>query len=381
MPKAETHFASPERLGRGVIKEQYEKVLSLEHTKEILNSFPNIVLVLNKQRQVVFANETFVEILGIKEFEEALGQRPGELLECVNSAILQGGCGTSKNCRYCGAVLTILKSQETGEEQESEARLTTRKEDKIVPLDFHVIAKPLIIDEEQFTVVIMSDISTIKRKEYLERTFMHDMINTTWSLTGRIEFFPRDGLNEIQDEYFDRIKIEINKLLDDIQAQRDLLKLDQKELVTEFSQVDSLELIQMIIHTLSTDKTAKSKKIIIAKDSVSINLKTDERLLRRSLINLLKNALEASTIDEEIIIGCKQVINEVVFWVQNKAVLSEEVKSQIFQRFFSTKGLGRGLGTYSVRILVEEHLNGQVNFESSKKVGTIFRIILPLKVD
>lgn len=381
MPKADTHFASPERLERGVIKEQYEKVLSLEHTKEILNSFPNIVLVLNKQRQVVFANDTFVKILGIKEFEEALGQRPGELLECVNSAILQGGCGTSKNCRYCGAVLTILKSQETGEEQESEARLTTRKENKIVPLDFHVIAKPLIIDEDQFTVVIMSDISTMKRKEYLERTFMHDMINTTWSLTGRIEFFPRDGLNEIQDEYFNRIKIEINKLLDDIQAQRDLLKLDQKELVTEFSEVDSLELVQMIIQTLSTDKTAKNKKIKIAKDSISINLKTDERLLRRSLINLLKNALEASTIDEEIIIGCKQVINEVVFWVQNKAVLSEEVKSQIFQRFFSTKGLGRGLGTYSVRILVEEHLNGQVNFESSKKVGTIFRIILPLKVD
>lgn len=380
MPKAETHFASPERMERGVIKEQYEKVLSLEHTKEILNSFPNIVLVLNKQRQVVFANDTFVKILGIKEFEEALGQRPGELLGCVNSAILQGGCGTSKNCRYCGAVLTILKSQETGEEQESEARLTTRKENKIVPLDFHVIAKPLIIDEDQYTVVIMSDISTMKRKEYLERTFMHDMINTTWSLTGRIEFFPRDGLNEIQDEYFNRIKIEINRLLDDIQAQRDLLKLDQKELITEFSEVDSLELVKMIIQTLSTDKTAKNKKIKIAKDSVSINLKTDERLLRRSLINLLKNALEASTIDEEIIIGCKQVINEVVFWVHNNAVLSEEVKSQIFQRFFSTKGQGRGLGTYSVRILVEEHLNGQVNFESSEKTGTIFRIILPLKV-
>ncbi|MBK5113554.1 MAG: PAS domain-containing sensor histidine kinase [Candidatus Heimdallarchaeota archaeon] len=381
MPKAETHFASPERLEKGEIKEQYEKVLSLEHTKEILNSFPIIVVVLNKQRQVVFANDTFVKILGIDEFEDALGQRPGELLNCVNSAILEGGCGTSRNCRYCGVVLTILESQKTGKEQENEARLTTRQQNKIVPLDLHVISKPLLIDKDQFTVVIMMDISTIKRKEYLERTFMHDMINTTWSLSGRIEFFPRDGLNEIQDEYFNRIKIEINKLLDDIQAQRDLLKLDKKELVTEFSEVDSLELIQMIIHTLSTDKTAKGKRIAIAKDSVSLKLKTDERLLRRSLINLLKNALEASTSDEEVIIGCKQFKNDIEFWVQNKAVLSEEVKSQVFQRFFSTKGLGRGLGTYSVRILVEEHLNGQVNFESSEKIGTIFRIILPVEVN
>ncbi|NHJ31356.1 MAG: HAMP domain-containing histidine kinase, partial [Asgard group archaeon] len=267
-----------------------------------------------------------------------------------------------------------------GEEEESEARLTTRQENKIVPLDLHVIAKPLLMDGEKFIVVIMSDISTIKRKEYLERTFMHDMINTTWSLSGRIEFFPRDGLNEIQDEYFDRIKIEISKLLDDIQAQRDLLKLDKKELVTDFSEIDSLELIQMIIHTMSTDRTAKNKKIVIAKDCISTKLETDERLLRRSLINLLKNALEASTVDEEVIIGCEKSGKEIFFFVKNKAVLSEEVKSQIFQRFFSTKGLGRGLGTYSVRILVEEHLNGQVNFESSEKTGTIFRIILPLEI-
>lgn len=381
MPKTETHFASPDRLEEGEIKEQYEKVLSLEHTKEILNSFPNLVVVLNKQRQVIFGNEAFVKMIGLHEFEEALGQRPGELLKCVNSAILEGGCGTSRNCRYCGVVLTILKSLESGKEEESEARLTTRQQDKIVPLDLHVITKPLLMDGDQFIVVIMTDISTHKRKEYLERTFMHDMINTTWSLSGRIEFFPRDGLNEIQDEYFNRIKIEFGKLLDDIQAQRDLLKLDKKELVTEFSEIDSLELIQMIIHTMSTDKTAKNKKIIIAKNSSSIKLKTDVRLLRRSLINLLKNALEASTVDEEVIIGCEKSGNGIAFFVKNKAVLSEEVKSQIFQRFFSTKGQGRGLGTYSVRILVEEHLNGQVNFESSEKTGTIFRIILPLKVN
>lgn len=381
MPKAKTDFASPERLEQREIRKQYQKVLSLEHAKEILDSFPNIVAVLNKQRQVIFANEPFVKLIGVNDFEDALGQRPGELLKCVNSQLNEGGCGTSKNCRYCGAVLTILESQKTGKEQESEARLTTKHQNKIVPLDFHVIAKPLLIEEDQFIVVIMTDISTLKRKEYLERTFMHDMINTTWSLSGRIEFFPRDGLNEIQDEYFARIKTEISMLLDDIQAQRDLLKLDKKELVTDFSKVDSLELIQMIIQTFSTDKTAKYKKILIAKKSVSKIVETDERLLRRSLINLLKNALEASTKDQQVIIGCEQFEDEIVFWVRNEAVLSEEVKSQIFQRFFSTKGIGRGLGTYSVRILVEEHLNGQVNFESSEKTGTIFRIILPLQVN
>jgi sensor histidine kinase regulating citrate/malate metabolism len=54
------------------------------------------------------------------------------------------------------------------------------------------------------------------------------------------------------------------------------------------------------------------------------------------------------------------------------------VKSQIFHRSFSTKGQGRLLGTYSTKILVEEHLKGKVEFESTSKIGTIFKIKLPL---
>jgi tetratricopeptide (TPR) repeat protein len=172
---------------------------------------------------------------------------------------------------------------------------------------------------------------------------------------------------------------EIDMLLGDVQTQRDLLKLDKQILVAEFSEIDSLDFIKMIIRRFSTDKTAEGKKIVIAKDSVSIRLKTVERLLRRSIINLLKNALEASSKDEKVIIGCDKDEDEIVFWVKNKVVLSEKIRSQIFKRFFSSKGIGRGLGTYTVKVLIEEHLNGRVNFESTEKTGTIFRIYLPLE--
>ena len=178
MPKAKTYFASPERLGKIEIKKQSKKILSLKHTEEILNAFPSVVVVLNKHRQVIFANNSLINMFGIDNFEEALGQRPGELLKCVNANLLDGGCGTSRNCRYCGAILTVLKAQKTNEEQESEARITTRQQSKIFPYDLHVIAKPMLIDKEQFIVVIMTDISIMKRKEYLERTFMHDIINS-----------------------------------------------------------------------------------------------------------------------------------------------------------------------------------------------------------
>ena len=48
------------------------------------------------------------------------------------------------------------------------------------------------------------------------------------------------------------------------------------------------------------------------------------------------------------------------------------IRLQIFQRSFSTKGAGRGLGTYSVKLLSERYLKGAVGFRSTHAEGTRF---------
>ena len=53
------------------------------------------------------------------------------------------------------------------------------------------------------------------------------------------------------------------------------------------------------------------------------------------------------------------------FWVNNPAVMPREVQLQVFKRSFSTKGSGRGIGTYSMRLLVSRYLGGSVDFEST----------------
>jgi sensor histidine kinase regulating citrate/malate metabolism len=51
---------------------------------------------------------------------------------------------------------------------------------------------------------------------------------------------------------------------------------------------------------------------------------------------------------------------------------------QLFQRSFSTKAAtGRGVGTYSMRLLGEQYLGGRVEFTSREPDGTTFTLILP----
>jgi signal transduction histidine kinase len=54
-----------------------------------------------------------------------------------------------------------------------------------------------------------------------------------------------------------------------------------------------------------------------------------------------------------------------------------DVQLQMFHRSFSTKGKGRGTGTYSVKLLTEKYLQGRVAFTSTPASGTTFEVTLP----
>jgi sensor histidine kinase regulating citrate/malate metabolism len=76
--------------------------------------------------------------------------------------------------------------------------------------------------------------------------------------------------------------------------------------------------------------------------------------------------------------NCAVEGDSVVFSVHNPAVMPRDVQLQMFQRSFSTKGSGRGLGTYSIKLLTERYLRGSVRFESRRDYGTTFYVRYPL---
>ena len=69
--------------------------------------------------------------------------------------------------------------------------------------------------------------------------------------------------------------------------------------------------------------------------------------------------------------------DRVGFTVHNLTVMPPAVQSQIFMRSFSTKGSGRGLGTYSIKLISEKYLRGLVSFFSNAEEGTQFMVSLP----
>jgi signal transduction histidine kinase len=106
---------------------------------------------------------------------------------------------------------------------------------------------------------------------------------------------------------------------------------------------------------------------------------TDKVLLKRVLGNLGKNGLEASEEGQEVSLGFRN-FGAAEFHVHNDAVMPEMIRLQVFRRSFSTKSpLGRGIGTYSAKLITERYLGGSLSFSSSEEQGTTFAVTLPAR--
>jgi len=370
-----TDYAPAERVNQTRLKKQQ---LILEQNK-MLNSMAEavskMVVILNKNRQIVYSNKKFMEFAGWNDFNKLLGKRPGEAIKCMYSKKNIGGCGTSKFCRECGAVNAILESQ-TGIQSEKECQILTNDNDA---LDLRVTATPYVEGEETFTIFAISDISDEKRREVLERVFFHDILNSAGGISGLSEILPDiEDANELS-EIVNLLKNASNMLVEEIQSQRVLTAAENGKLDIALTNVNSYSLLEDVRSLYSKHEVISDKKLIIDSNYQDTKLITDSVLLRRIIANMTKNALEASLPDGSVTLNCTDNGDFVLFSVHNLTFMEENIQHQLFKRSFSTKGYGRGIGTYSIKLFGEKFLKGQVWFESTKEYGTTFFIKLNKK--
>lgn len=374
----DTFFAPADRAPDEVIRKDLQEFEQFAALKQFFNALPFLAAVLNKERQLVYSNQALLDAMGFPNLEAALGQRPGEWFNCIHSKETPGGCGTSESCQYCGAVNAILTCIHTQKRSQGECRITGYLGEKEVSYDFWAVASPITFNEKFYVVLSIADISHEKRRLALERIFFHDILNTAGGLRGFLEFVQiTDDISEIK-EYIDTATRLSDDLIDEIVAQRQLLSAERGDLKVEWESIPVIQMLENVRSHMSFHLVAKGRHIRLDPPSCQIPLISDVILLKRVLINLLKNALEAVPEGQTVVLGADIINNKVIFRVHNPGVIPKNIQLQLFQRSFSTKEKTRGLGTYSVKLLTEQYLGGKVSFKSTSEEGTLFFVELPL---
>ncbi len=356
------------------VRADLDGMLSNPLITRLLDSFPEPVAVLNQQRQIVLANDKMVCMLG-RPLKQVAGMRPGEALGCIYSRETEKGCGASEACQVCGGARAILDSQYSDAPVSGDCHIRVRSAAGEAALDVRVWATPLK-EFGAFTVFAFRDISDEKRRAVLERTFFHDVLNTATGLLGLIQLCADEtGLASRETTRLAAAAAE--ELIEDLRASRDLLAAEHGELVAELREVGVDQLLAEVNAFHSRIEVARDKPLALPQVSAAATVWTDRVLFRRVLANLVRNALEASAPGQTVTMGF-EVRNLPTFFVHNQSAMTKEVQLQIFQRSFTTKpGRGRGIGTYSSKLLTERYLGGAVTFSSSPGEGTTFFIALP----
>lgn len=368
-----TRYAPAERTDARTLVRQIETLAQDRFLQTIADAVPVIVVVLNMERQVIYANRRLLEFLNTSDAGEARGRRPGEVFRCIHAKASAGGCGTTEFCRKCGAVNAVLASQ-NGTQGIGECRILT--EDQRA-LDFKVWATPFLQNGERLTIFAALDISHEKRRHALERIFFHDVLNTAGVLSGLSEVLIEEEDPEEIADISNMLFRASQRLIEEIQAQRLLSSAERGDLELSLSEIDTTGLLREVADTYRGHEAADERIIGISESAAACRVTTDETLLGRVLGNMVKNALEATPAGGGILLSCTEQPDSATFSVKNPAVMDPDVQLQVFHRSFSTKGAGRGLGTFSIKLLGEKYLGGTVWFESSKPEGTIFFLRLP----
>lgn len=120
------------------------------------------------------------------------------------------------------------------------------------------------------------------------------------------------------------------------------------------------------------------QRVMFNKKSWDMVFSTDHSLLEQVIINLLKNALQASRPGDEVRVELRRLKRgriKIEIRDQGEGIPVEYLE-KIFDPFFTTRDKGTGLGLAISRRIIDQ-LNGTLHVHSVKNQGTLAEVIIP----
>lgn len=206
----------------------------------------------------------------------------------------------------------------------------------------------------------------------------HDLRNPLQTLTGElyllkmeVDALPegeqkknlQESINVIEDQV-----VYMDKIVSDLQAFVRPLKIDKKP----------ISLQELITTVLKTVPIPENITVQVHNSGDLFEVKADPQLLKRVLINLLTNAVQAMPHGGDLTIATHVDSSGLVsISVKDTGLgIPEKIRSQIFTPLFTTKPRGQGFGLAVCKRVIEAH-GGTITYESVEGKGTEFIIKLP----
>jgi two-component system phosphate regulon sensor histidine kinase PhoR len=334
-------------------------------TRAILSAMQDGLLVIDANRRVLLANQTFQRLFSLHE--------------------VTVGAPLSETIRDVAIDRLISKALQAGDSGRIEISTPDRR--------LEVSAMPMRenVDLAAGAIVLFHDITQLKQLDEVRKDFVanvsHELRTPLSILRGYIETLrdnPRTSAKELSRilEVMERHSKRLGFLVDD------LLTLAQLESATPNLQLSDVSLDKLfgdVVRDWEKKFAEKRLKVIVDLAEQLPALRADETRLQEILYNLLDNAVKYSHEGGEIRLQARRNGDEIFFSVSDTgAGIAKNDLPRIFERFYRTdKARSRTLGGTGLGLSIVKHIaqlhGGRVEAESEPGQGTTVRVVFPMK--
>ncbi|MCL5876413.1 MAG: ATP-binding protein [Candidatus Bathyarchaeota archaeon] len=206
----------------------------------------------------------------------------------------------------------------------------------------------------------------------------HDLRNPLQTLLGELYLVK----SEVEDLADDEAKLNLKesfRVIEDQIAYMDKIVSDLQAFVQPVSlEKKPVELQALLNNVLSTVVVPPNISVQINNHNIVPTINADPQLIKRVLINLVTNAVQAMPKGGTLTLTAKiNSARHVSISVEDTGVgIGEKIKGQIFTPLFTTKPRGQGFGLAVCKRVIEAH-GGTISFESQEGKGTTFTVKFP----
>lgn len=223
------------------------------------------------------------------------------------------------------------------------------------------------------------------RKNDLIAYLAHDLKTPLTSTIGYLSILDEiDDMPKEQQKKYIGVALDKSYRLEElINELFDIARFNSEEIILEKEELNLNLMIEQIIDDFYPILKELNKEIKL-KTKDNMKLYADPDKLSRVFGNLVKNAINYSSEESDIIINIEKTDSDIIVEVKNKGKqIPKEKLDRLFEKFYradssrTSKTGGSGLGLAIAKDIVELH-NGAITAESNEN-ETTFRVELPIK--
>ncbi|AIE59011.1 PAS domain-containing sensor histidine kinase [Bacillus methanolicus] len=210
----------------------------------------------------------------------------------------------------------------------------------------------------------------------LSASVAHEIRNPLTSLKGFVQLLQ---MEDEKHQYYYQIMLDELNRINHIVGELLLLAKPQQ---IKFTKADLRNILFDVISLLKTEAALHNIEIDFIFQDNEYMIECEPNQLKQLFINIIKNAIEASTSGDTVSVFLNKEENEKISITvkDNGCGISKERLKKLGEPFYSSKEKGTGLGLTVSYKIVQSH-NGTIQFDSEKNKGTEVNIVLPTGIE